>query len=277
MSQHPWISVRVVPSGSAAVASAAMFDAGSQGVLEDGAALVSHFPTRADADAAAAAVRRVDPGAEITFGEVPPIDWTEAWKDHVRAFECGVLTVAPPWLMEGRDPARTIIITPGMAFGTGDHPTTRGVLRLLPAVIRAGDVVADLGAGSAVLAIGAVKLGAARVAAIEMDPEAIADAEENARVNGVAHAVTVIQADANLALPLVAPVRVIIANIISSVLVELLPAMRDALPADGVAVLSGILYEERESLLQVLAAEGWQVTAEDVERPWWSCRIERAS
>lgn len=277
MSQHPWTSVRVVPSRDAAAASAAMFDAGSQGVLEDGNALVSHFPTRADAEAAAQAVQRVDPAAEIIFGEVPPIDWTEAWKDHVRAFECGVLTVAPPWLMDGRDPARTIVITPGMAFGTGDHPTTRGVLRLLPAVIRPGDVVADLGAGSAVLAIGAVKLGAARVAAIEMDPEAIADAEENARVNGVSHEVTVIQADANLALPLVAPVRVIIANIISSVLVELFPAMREALVPGGVAVLSGILYEERDSLLQVLAAEGWQVTAEDVERPWWSCRIERAT
>jgi ribosomal protein L11 methyltransferase len=256
--------------------SAALFGAGSQGVLEDGAALVSHFPTAGEAEHAAAAVRAVDAGAQITLGEVPPIDWSEAWKDHVRAFDCGVLTVTPPWLLGDADPATTIVIDPGMAFGTGDHPTTRGVLRLLPATIRPGDLVADLGAGSAVLAIGAAKLGAKRVAAVELDPEAIGDAEANVRANGVEARVTVLEADAKVALPLLAPVRVIIANIISSVLVELLPAMRDALTPDGEVLLSGILHEERAGLLDILTAEGWRVTAEDTERPWWSCRIARA-
>jgi ribosomal protein L11 methylase PrmA len=69
---------------------------------------------------------------------------------------------------------------------------------------------------------------------------------------------------------------VIIANIISSVLVELLPVMRDALTSDGEALLSGILHDERQEMLDVLTAEGWRVTAEDTERPWWSCRITRA-
>ncbi|MFN8877540.1 MAG: 50S ribosomal protein L11 methyltransferase [Gemmatimonadota bacterium] len=274
--QAPWTSLRVVPSGDAAVVSAALFAAGSQGVLEDGGALVSHFPTRAEAEWAATAVQRVDPRAEVALGEVAPVDWAEAWKHHVRAFDCGVLTVTPPWLVGDRDPATTIVIEPGMAFGTGDHPTTRGVLRLLPATIRPGDRVADLGAGSAVLAIGAAKLGAGRVAAVELDPEAIADAEANVAANGVGDRVTVLEADAVVALPLIAPVRVIIANIISSVLVELLPAMRDALAADGEAILSGILHDERAGLLDVLAAKGWRVTAEDTERPWWSCRIARA-
>jgi ribosomal protein L11 methyltransferase len=272
----PWVSLRVVPSGDAALVSAALFEAGSQGVLEDGAALVSHFPTRAEAEAAAAAAQAVDTAASCEFGEVPPINWAEAWKDHVRAFDCGVLAVTPPWLAEGRDMAHTIVISPGMAFGTGDHPTTRGVLRLLPATIRAGDMVADLGAGSAVLAIGAAKLGAARVAAVEMDPEAIADAESNVTANGVADRVTVLEADANVVLPLLAPVRVIIANIISSVLVELLPAMQKALTTDGEAILSGILHEERPAMVELLALNGWRITAEDTERPWWSCRIARA-
>ncbi|MFN9576407.1 MAG: 50S ribosomal protein L11 methyltransferase, partial [Gemmatimonadota bacterium] len=111
---------------------------------------------------------------------------------------------------------------------------------------------------------------------VELDPEAIADAEANVAANGVGDRVTVLEADAVVALPLIAPVRVIIANIISSVLVELLPAMRDALAADGEAILSGILHDERAGLLDVLAAKGWRVTAEDTERPWWSCRIARA-
>ena len=272
----PWTSLRVVPSADAAAVSAALFGAGSQGVLEDGAALVSHFPTLAEAETAAAAVRATDPAADVTLGEVPPIDWSEAWKHHVRAFNCGVLTVAPPWLAGDSDPATTIVIEPGMAFGTGDHPTTRGVLRLLPATLRTGDIVADLGAGSAVLAIGAAKLGAARVAAVELDHDAIEDAETNVRVNSVADRVTVIEADATVALPLIAPVRLIIANIISSVLVALLPVMRDALTPDGEVLLSGILHDERQEMLDVLEVEGWRVTAEDTERPWWSCRIQRA-
>src|SRR5205085_11772487 len=123
------------------------------------------------------------------------------------------------------DPARTIVIDPGMAVGTGDHPTTRGVVRLMDGAIRRGDVVADLGAGSAVLSIAAVRLGAARAAAVELDPDAIGNAEENVRRNGAVGAVTVIQGDADLILPLLAPVRVILANIISSVLISLMQAM----------------------------------------------------
>jgi ribosomal protein L11 methylase PrmA len=76
------------------------------------------------------------------------------------------------------------VIDPGMAFGTGDHPTTRGVVRLMQGAVRPGDLVADLGAGSAVLSIAAIKLGAARAAAIEFDPDAIGNAEENVARNG---------------------------------------------------------------------------------------------
>jgi ribosomal protein L11 methyltransferase len=142
--------------------------------------------------------------------------------------------------------------------------------------IRAGDFVADLGAGSAVLSIAAAKLGASRVIAIEFDPEAIGNAEENLRRNGVAAAVSVVQGDANLLLPLVAPVRVVLANIISSVVVGLLPAIRDALPADGVAILSGILGEERERMVDACAAYRLRVTREDTEDAWWSAVVRPA-
>ena len=135
--------------------------------------------------------------------------------------------------------------------------------------------MADIGAGSAVLAISAVKLGAKHVAAIELDHDSIANAERNVDANGVAGRVTVIEGDAALLLPLVAPVRVVLANIISSVLLELLPTIARALTDDGEAVLSGILTEEREMMLEALGAGGWTLLGDDVEGSWWSARIAR--
>jgi ribosomal protein L11 methyltransferase len=260
-------------AAAAARVAEALFAAGSQGVHEDGDALVTQFPPGADVEAVRAAVLAADPGAEVAIGPAAPVDWTEGWKALLKAHDLGALSVVPPWLAEGRDPARTIVIDPGMAFGTGDHPTTRGVVRLLAPVVRPGDVVADLGAGSAVLAIAAAKLGAARVAAIEYDADAIENAEENVRRNGVADRVTVIEGDAHVLLPLVAPVRVVLANIISSVLAEMLPSIARALAPGGEAILSGILYEERPHMLDVLAGGGWRVAAEDREDAWWSVHV----
>jgi len=88
--------------------------------------------------------------------------------------------------------------------------------------------------------------------------------------------VTVIEGDASLLLPLVAPLRVVLANIISSVLLELLPAIRSALTDDGEAILSGILFEERDTMLAAFARGGWRVVAEDVEGAWWTTRIARS-
>ena len=183
------------------------------------------------------------------------------------------LTVAPPWIASGMDPATTIVIEPAMAFGTGDHPTTRGVLRLMQSVIRAGDVVADLGAGSGVLAIAAAKLGAGRVAAVEMDHDAISNAEENVARNGAGDRVHVIEGDAAVCLPLLAPVRVVLANIVSGVLAELLPAVGRSLTSDGVAIFGGMLCDEREKMLALFTSGGWRVLAEDAEGAWWSAAI----
>jgi ribosomal protein L11 methyltransferase len=252
---------------------AAMFGAGAQGLQEEGELLVTHLEAANGAAEVERAVRAVDKGAVIETRAVPAVDWSVAWRESVHAHEVGSLTVAPPWLAEGMDPVRTVIVEPAMAFGTGDHPTTRGVLRLMQSVIHAGDVVADLGAGSAVLAIAAAKLGATGVAAVEMDVDAISNAEENVARNGVADRVKVIEGDAALFLPLLAPVRVVLANIISSVLIELLPIIARSLTSDGVAILSGILDEERETMLTRFAAGGWRVIREDAEGQWWSVAI----
>ncbi len=270
-----WLSVRVRPGASPDAALAALFQLGSEGVHEAGTELLTHFPADRDGPSIVRAVMAADPRADVTATLVPAVNWAEEWKKGVGAHDLGVLSIVPPWLAEGRDPARTIVIEPEMAFGTGEHQTTRGVVRLLPDVIRRGDRVADLGAGSAVLAIAAAKLGAAQVTAIELDHDAIANAEENVARNGVGDRVTVIEGDAELLLPFVAPVRVVLANIISSVLTAMLPTIAAALTPDGEAVLSGILVEEREAMLETLGAGGWRVTADDVEGMWWSARIAR--
>lgn len=279
MPEAPWVSVRAAPSSDEPVLRAALmqafFDAGAQGVHEDGMRLVTHFPPGTDLGAVERVLRAADLGVTIDTADVPVVDWTEAWKGSLDAHQVGALVVTPPWLADRYDPATTIVIDPGMAFGTGEHGTTRGVMRLLGSVLRRGDTVADLGAGSAVLAIAAAKLGAARVFAIELDEEAISNAEENIERNGVTEVVHLFLGDAGVLLPLVAPVRVIVANIISSVLEQLLPIIADGLMADGEAVLSGILREEREHMLTVLERGGWQVTAEDAEDIWWSVAIRR--
>ena len=160
-----------------------------------------------------------------------------------------------------------------MAFGTGEHPTTRGVMRLMQRTLRGGDVVADLGAGSAALAIAAARLGAARVAAVELDGDAIGNAEENVRANEVAGIVSVIEGDAEVLLPLLAPVDLVLANIISSVLTLLLPVIRGALAPGGRAILSGILAEERDDMLGFIATNDFVVRDEDMEDVWWSVTI----
>jgi ribosomal protein L11 methyltransferase len=127
-----------------------------------------------------------------------------------------------------------------------------------------------------VLSIVAAKLGASRVFAIEYDADAIPNAEENVQRNHVEAVVHVFEGDATVFLPLIAPVDVIVANIISSVLVELLPAMHAALRPGGFAVLAGILVEEKDFMLEALHADGWRLVHEVAEDAWWSITIARA-
>ena len=249
---------------------AALFAAGAGGVHEHETTLITQVPVETDlapvhAEAAAHA------GVTVELEELGFVDWSLAWPTQVGVQRLGPITIAPPWLAgDIAGGSQVVTIDPGMAFGTGEHATTRGVVRLLPAILREGDSVADLGAGSAVLAICAAKLGAQRVFAIEMDLDAIPNAEENVARNGVSDRVVVLHGDAQALLPAVAPVRVILANIISSVLLELAPSMRRALAPDGVVVMSGVLRTERDALLAALMDAGWRFVAEDVEGDWWS-------
>ncbi len=271
-----WTTVRVFPGSQRDAVMRALFDAGAQGVQETGDALITHVATQEIANDLLCAAMAASPDARVETEPLPDIDWSERWKQSIRVQELGSLKIAPPWLDGDLDPASTIVIDPGMAFGTGEHATTRGVVRLMQRVIRTGDHVADLGAGSAVLAIAAVKLGAASAAAIEIDPDAIGNAEENVERNGVGDRVRVIEGDAAVLLPLVAPVQVIIANIISSVLIDLLPIFAEGLAENGHTILSGILFAEREMMVRSLYDSGWKVVDEDREDAWWSVTVVRA-
>jgi ribosomal protein L11 methyltransferase len=275
MTDH-WLSVRVKPGSHRDAVVAALFAAGAQGVQEIDDQLVTLLADESKADEVTCAVLAASPDASIETEPTPQVDWSERWKSALHAHQLGPLFIAPPWLAHGHDAEHSVIIDPGMAFGTGEHATTRGVIRLLPTVLRSGDRVADLGAGSAVLSIAAAKLGAAHAFAIELDPDAIGNAEENVARNGVADRVTVLEGDAEVLLPLVAPVNVVVANILSSVLLVLLPTIALALAPGGRAILSGILREERREILDALQSGAWRLDREDVEDIWWSVAVTRA-
>jgi len=253
---------------------AALVAAGAAGVQEVDEGLRTHLPSGAHLDAVEAAVAACGDAASISYADAGEIDWAARWPAKVGVQRVGRIAVAPPWLTGSiADAEIPIIIEPASAFGTGEHETTRGVLALMQRTIRSGDVVADLGAGSAVLSIAAAKLGATRVAAVELDEYALGNAGENVERNGVADRVTIIEGDAALILPLLAPVRVILANIISSVITELAPAMRAALAPGGRAIISGILLSEREAVLATLLPLGFELRGEIAEGDWWSAEL----
>ena len=273
-----WLAVRVAGASATTrdAIAAAMIEAGAACVQEEREDLVTYLPGDAPLDDLRGAVAS-DAGAVLELREASAAEIDRSWPSTVSVSRAGRFLIAPPWLAPtAADDDIVIVIDPAMAFGTGEHASTRGMLRLMQNVVRRGDRVADLGAGSAVLAIAAAKLGALRVAAIELDPDAIGNAEDNVRVNGVADRVVVIEGEAQALLPHVAPVRVVLANIISSVLIPLLPAIRAGLEPEGVAIFSGVLLDERETFLSALAEAEWRVEAEDIEDVWWTAAARPA-
>jgi ribosomal protein L11 methyltransferase len=271
-----WVSLHIEAPGDAMRERVVqmLMDGGAGAVQELGSALLTHLEEGTSLDALCAELDHA--GVAVQRTDLGEVDWAKRWVTRVGVQRIGRIAVAPPWMSaEIADAEIPIVIEPAMAFGTGEHETTRGVLSLMQSLVTPGALVADLGSGSGVLAIAAAKLGAGRVVAIEMDPDAIGNAIENVERNGVATQVTVLQGDAAALLPLVAPVSLVLANIISSVVVELSPLMARALPPGGRAVISGILVTEREHLLASLAADGWALESELREGEWWSSVIVR--
>jgi ribosomal protein L11 methyltransferase len=171
-----------------------------------------------------------------------------------------------------------IVIDPKMAFGTGEHASTRGALRLLESRVRPGATVLDVGTGSAVLGIAAARLGARVVDAVEMDADALINAHENVAVNDCAGRVHLAEATVDDAWleSRAARYDIIVANILSSVLVPLLPAFGVALRDDGLRtlILGGILETERDVVVAAAERAGFRAASEDREDTWWAGALE---
>jgi ribosomal protein L11 methyltransferase len=253
---------------------------GGSAVEERGSELVTWIALAGDADGVAARVResiRAAAGvdAAVAVEIVPDQDWLEQWRAGLGERRVGErIVVAPTWVDVEAGAADLVIrIDPQMAFGTGEHASTRGVLRLMQRAVQPGTRVLDVGAGSAILGIAAARLGATEVRAVESDPDAIENATDNVVANGVAGRVSVELAlvdDAFLDAAGAAAFDGIVANVLSGVLLPLLPGFRRTLADGGWCILSGILAEEAAMMRAAAAHSGFSVEAEDVEEQWWS-------
>lgn len=243
--------------------SAELMEAGASGVeVRDGegtpmpgvrqpapgrAIVVAWFATREEAYAAAG-------GRAAEVEELKDQDWGEAWKRGLGTLAIGRAFVRPSWLAEPVPPGMVeIVLDPGMAFGTGTHPTTALCLDALSSLLseRPGASVLDVGTGSGLLAIAAAKLGAGRVAGNDNDPVAVRVALENAAANGVS-----LDLNARDVAAQRGPFDVILANILANTLVELAPALAAKLAPGGVLLLSGILTPQEEDVRAAYLAAG---------------------
>jgi ribosomal protein L11 methyltransferase len=200
-------------------------------------------------------------------------DWAREWRRGLKPRKVSErIVVKPTWSKWQATLDEVVIeIDPQMAFGTGEHATTRGCLRLLDRHFGQASRVLDIGSGSAVLSIAAAKLGADKVVAIEFDPDANINARENIERNEVDGRIELMEQLADS--PLLAKLGafdIVLANILSGVIRPLLPALRDALNPDARLIVSGILQDERDTVVEDAQAAGLDLIDEDREEEWWS-------
>jgi ribosomal protein L11 methyltransferase len=169
----------------------------------------------------------------------------------------------------------TVVLDPETAFGSGEHGSTRAALILLERHLRPGDRVLDLGSGSGILAIAAVKLGASRAIGIENDLEANPVAWRNARRNAVGDAVEFLDGDAGDLAPLLGPADLLLSNILRTVNTVLLPAIVSALRPGGLAIFSGMERAEADLFRPLLPAAGLAPCEEVDDTGWWAVAAER--
>jgi ribosomal protein L11 methyltransferase len=206
-------------------------------------------------------------------------DWANAWKEYFFVHRVGRRTVIVPSWREAEYQPRAddvvLLLDPGMAFGTGLHPTTRLCLRALEDIpIERGMRVLDVGAGSGIPSIAAAGLGAGYVEAVEIDPVAASVCEQNIERNHVADVVSV-QLGTLQGRP-EEPFDVVLANISIATLLDLHPLLAMQLRPGGLAVLSGVLAERADELWETLRAAGWRPERTDFEQDWVALLVRHA-
>ncbi len=244
---------------------------------QDDGTLVTFAPDEESAEALVAELEGTADGTAHTVRRrLDPVDWSVGWRQGLSPRRFGRLTVVPSWLPEALSPGHhTVVLDPETAFGSGEHGSTRAALTLLEQLVQPGHRVLDLGSGSGILAIAAVKLGAARAIGIEIDAEANEVASRNAERNGVLGRVQFLEGDAGVLAALAGPADMILSNILRTANTALLPAISEALAPGGVAIFSGMEQDEAPEFLRALEATRFRPIKETVDAGWWGVAATR--
>ena len=211
----------------------------------------------------------------MTTGILPDTDWEESWKDNYPPQEVGKdLIVLPYWRAEEETCRKKIILDPGLTFGTGAHPSTQMVMEAMEELVAEGSHCLDLGSGSGILSIAALRLGASSATGIDIDPKAESIARENAGYNGFAHPeFTALTGNVTEDKTLMAKLSekhydVVLVNIVADVIIGIAPVLPNFLDADSTVICSGILDTRLEDVTAALTTAGLTVTSTRAKEDW---------
>jgi ribosomal protein L11 methyltransferase len=204
---------------------------------------------------------QIQPLPEPTYRTLPDEDWMAVWKQHYHPIAVGDrLMVLPAWVEKGEPDRIPVHIDPSMAFGTGTHPSTQLCMELLETYVRPDQPVIDVGCGSGILSIAAIKLGANHALAVDIDKEAMRATEENAARNGVLGQIEIgigSAGEINDNAFSVSEAPVVVANILASVIIGLFnDGLAHLIQHDGLLIMAGILEEQADRVEQTAQQHG---------------------